>query len=764
MPEAVSSKQTSNVSRRNLLKGGGALVVSFSMSALPTPAAADFPDVPPNQLDSWLAISEDGTVTGRTGRIEMGTGVTTVYTQAIAEELDVPVSAVRFILGDTALVPEQGKSTASNSVTLNLPPMRQAAAEARFVLLELAAKKFDVPVAQLTVTDGVVQISGDPSRRVSYGELIGGRRFDVTVGVKGSGISTQLLGRGKLKEPSQFRMLGKSVPRVDVPTKVTGEFSYVHDVRLEGMLHGTVVLPPAVGAELLSVEGLARPIHGIVKIVTTGNFVGIVAETEQAAVQARNEIRVKWSAAKGPDLKDVYGVIMNAPVQKDLLENEWGDVDGGLAKADFIFDNTYRLPYNSHGMIGPSCSVADWREDALTIYSGTQWPDGTRTSVAEILGMPKSKVRLIWVQAAGSYGRLGVDDAAADAALLSQAVGRPVRVQWQRRDEHAWGPYNPGAVIKIRAGLDKSGKVVGWDYQNWTTSHSIDEVGNVMAWRLIGNNPGNDRLSGSIRSSPMNYSDKKLISTPSSDPQCYTFESVRLNSHYRKEITRSIYMRSVGSIQNTFAIESMMDEMAAKVGADPIEFRLRHLPLGPRMKAVLQAVAKLANWKAGPRQTLKAGPGILAGRGVALFGQGRNSAYVATIVDVEVTKATGEVYVRRVYVGFDAGRVINPDGLRNQIEGATLMGISRGLKEEVTFSGRRVTISDWASYPVLTFTEVPESIEMVILDNDHPPMGAGEPPNVTPAGAIGNAIAHATGVRLRELPLTPGRVLSQLGA
>jgi nicotinate dehydrogenase subunit B len=730
--------------RRSFLKAGGAIVVAFSlpMGIAGKAHAGTFAAVAPEQLDSWLAVAEDGSVTAFTGRIDMGTGVETVYTQAIAEELDVPVSAVKFVMGDTARTPEQGKSTASNSVMFNLPPMRQAAAEARLVLLELASAKLGVPVQDLTVKDGVVSARSNPGKSVKYSELIGGKRFNITVGTKDSGIKTQLVGRAKLKDPKDFKVLGTSVPRVDIPAKVRGEFKYIHDVTVDGMVHGTVVLPPERGAKLVSVDGFSRDVPGVIKVVTKGNFVGIVAETERAAVQARNALKVKWAPSENK-FDDIYTVVRNTPIVKDVTEGEAGDAAAALGKAATVVEGTYYLPFNSHGMMGPSCAIADFRDDTLTIWAGTQWPDGTRRDVAAMMGLPVENVRLVWFEGSGSYGRLGVDDAAGDAALLSREVGRPVRLQWQRTDEHGWSPLNPGAVIKVRAGLDKNKTITAWDFESWTPSHSTGERGNILAWRALGTNPGHPRLSGGA------------------DKPSYPIANMRVVTHYTNEIVRAVYMRSVGGIQNIFAIESMLDDLAAKAGVDPIEFRLRHLT-DERAKAVLKAAAAKADWKPGQKRGGKGD--VVSGRGVALCANNPSTGNIATIVDIDVNKRTGAIRVKRAFVAFDVGRIANPDGLRNQTEGGTIMGISRALKEEVMFDGASVASVDWATYPVLQFSEVPESIEVVMIDSENPPLGAGEPPNIAPAPAIANAVFAATGVRLYSLPLTPDRVKSALDA
>jgi nicotinate dehydrogenase subunit B len=730
--------------RRAFLKTGGSLVIAFSLR-MGVAAATDFAPVPANQLDSWIAIAEDGKVTAFTGRVDIGTGTQTVYCQAIAEELDIPVQSVSVVMGDTARTPEQGKSTASNSVALNLKPMRQAAADARGVLLDLAAEKLGVPRDQLSTADGATFVKGQPDRKATYGQLIGGRRFLRELAIKGEGLFTDIIGKEPLKARRDFTVIGNPVERVDIPAKVRGEFKFVHDVTVDRMVHCAVVLPPAVGARLVSVEP-GEPVPGLIKVVVINNFVGVVAETEQAAQAARSRIKTVWSPPDGDVLDDIYDVIRNRTIVKDQSEGEIGNVAEALRDAAQVVEATFHLPVNCHGMMGPSCAVADFRGNSLTLWSGTQWPDGTRKDIAAMMVMPAEKVHLMWVEAAGSYGRLGVDDAAADAALLSREVARPVRVQWQRADEHTWSPLNPGAVIAVKAGLDSDGNVSAWQYDNWSASHSTGESGNMLAWRALGSNPNHLRFSGAAE-------------TPT-----YPFVNQKVVSHYTDEIVRAVYMRSVGGIQNVFAIESMMDMLAEKAGVDPVEFRLRQLK-DERMTAVLRATADLAKWRPGSQRGSNGD--VATGRGVALNGSRTTpphlgQAYTTTIVDVDVNRQTGAIHVRRVYVGFDAGMIVNPDGLRNQIEGGTIMGISRALKEEVTFGGRSITSSDWRGYPVLRFTEAPDSIEIVTLDNDHPSLGAGEPPNTTPAAAIANAVYAATGARITALPLKPERVKAAL--
>jgi CO/xanthine dehydrogenase Mo-binding subunit len=751
-------EDTKKFDRASLLKGGGALVVAFGLPLGGTAVAraagersdaTNFGDLPLAQLDSWIKIDSTGKVTLSQGHLDVGTGTKTAWGQMVADELDVPFESVTVIQGDTAITPNGGKSTASNGISLGGQPIVVAAATARQALLNLASAKLGAPVSQLSVTDGVVSVNGNASSKVTYGELIGGRTFNVTMAVNAPAFGDRAaLQRGPLvsssaalKDPSLYKVRGKSIPRTDIPDKVTGKFTYVHNVRVPGMLHGRVIRQPAIGARLLGVDGFRHKVTGVVKVVAQGDFLGVVAKTEFEAIQAAANLKVRWSRSTGlPDYSQVYAATKNSKLIQDVTERNTGDATAAIAGADKVLQATFDTPFNAHAMIGPSAAVADYKSDGtLTIWAGTQWPDGTRTDIAAMLGIPRANVQVIHNEPAGCYGRLGVDDAAADAALLSKAVGQPVRVQWMRQDEHGHAPFNSAATIEIKAGLDKSGKIVGWDYHNWTASHSRGESGNQLAWRAIGGNPDWPRLSGGADAGP------------------YVIGNQRVVSHYMDELLRGVYMRSVGGIQNTFARESMMDDLAAAAGIDPIQFRLNHLT-DPRHINVIQTAAKLFGWDSRTSPRKQSGD-VVTGRGIATSGV---AAYIATIIEVQVNKKTGVVKTTRAAVGFDVGRIINPGTLNQQMEGGTIMGISRAIKEEVKFNTKgSVTTTDWSSYPILRFTEVPK-IQVALIDTPNPSGGAGEPPNEVPAGAIGNAIFDATGVRIRQMPFTPARVKAAL--
>ena len=582
---------TKVMSRRQFVKGGGALVVSFSMTGYIQPLMASAQaatgsantvrSLVPEQLDSWLAISQDGGVTVYTGRIDMGTGVETAWGQMVAEELDVAFQRVKIVMGDTGLTPDQGKSTASNGVSLGAQPLRTAAAEARQALLRLASTHLKAPASELVVKEGIVKVIGNSSKQVSYGELIGARQFDIQLKVTPDLTrGPQVEGTAKLKSPDQYTIVGQSVPRVDIPAKVTASFNFVQDVRVPGMLHGRVVRPKAIGASLISLdESSVSQVPGLVKVVRKGNFVGVVAEREEQAIQAARQLKVNWSDGSPlPEYKDLYEATRKAPLIETKVDDDQGDVESALAEAATSLKATYEYPYQMHAMLGPSCAVADVRNDQATVWSGSQWPQGDRRDLAQMLGLPAEKVHLIWVEASGSYGRLGCDDAAADSAILSQAVGRPVRVQWMRHDEHGWEPVSPAMVMDLRAGLDTQGKVMGWDFEQWTSSHATGESGNFLAWRLLGTAPGWGRLSGG------------------SGQHSYVFPNNRLVTHFVEPMLRAVYLRGPGRIQNNFANESFLDELAAAANIDPIDFRLRHLQ-DRRSIEVLKASAKEAAWE-----------------------------------------------------------------------------------------------------------------------------------------------------------------------
>jgi len=723
------------ISRRQFLGSGGALVVAF---AVPSSARGQAP-ASSASLDAWLAVGADGTVTVFCGKVELGTGVETALAQIVAEELDVPLARVTMVLGDTWRTPNQGPTVGSKTIQQGGPQLRQAAAAARQALLELAGLRLGADIDRLVVRDGVVTIDGAPARRVTYGELIGGRRFNREVSA-----------RVAVKTPDRYRIVGTAVSRVDIPAKVRGAHVYVQNVRVAGMLHGRVVRPPAVGGTLAGVdEASLRDIPGA-RVVVRGNFVGVVAEREELAIRAARELRVTWNDGAGlSETGDVYEAIRATPTTDRVVRSK-GDVTAALAAAADVRRATYQTPFQMHASIGPSCAVADVRPGQVTIWSGTQGAWALRDAIAQVLGVPREGVRVIWVEASGCYGHNGADDAAADAALLSQAVGRPVRVQWMRHDEHGWEPKGPAMVIDVRAALDAAGAVVAWDYAVRTPTHSTrpgGEGGNLLAGQLVGLRPRTGFVGGDRNAD-----------------HPYVFPNDRVTVRWQStSLLRPSALRGLGAPQNVYANESFMDELAAAAQADPVEFRLRHLK-DPRATAVIEAAAKLARWTPRPSPAPRAAAdGIARGRGIAYARYENQNAYVAVVTEVAVNRQSGAVRVSRVWVAHDCGLVINPDGVRNQIEGNVVQTISRALKEEVGFDRRGVTSLDWSSYRILTFSEVPEAVEITLIDRrDQPAVGAGEPAACPVPAAIANAIFDATGARVRTMPFTPERVRKAL--
>jgi CO/xanthine dehydrogenase Mo-binding subunit len=722
-----------NRSRRDFLERSGALVVSFG---LPIGALAQAGLPPTPDLDAWLAIATDGHVTAFCGKVELGTGIETAITQLVAEELEVAVGQVSLVMGDTERCPDQGPTVGSRTLQAAGPQIRQAAADARQTLLNMAAARLGVPVASLAAKDGVV--TGPGGRRVGYAELIGGGRLDA-----------KLAQRGRLKTPAAMTVIGKPIPRVDLPGKVHGAHPYIQNLSVPRMLHGRVVRSPRAGATVAAVDGSAvAGLPGNVRIVGLGNFVGVVAEREEQAIAAAAALRVTWQGgAELPAAEALPAALKAAPATERVAQTN-GDVEAALATAARTAAAEYFVPFQMHASIGPACAVADVRPGAATLWSATQSSFLTRGSVATLLGLPAEQVRLIWVEGSGCYGHNGADDATADAALLSHAVGAPVRVQWMRADEHGWEPKGPAMAIAVRGGLDQRGRVVAWDSRVYSATHSSRPNGAAPGNLLAGAELGFPRSVGNVG---VERNARPLYRFPN--------DRVRL-SLLETSMLRSSALRGLGSPQNTFAIESFMDELAAVAGVDPIAFRLRHLQ-DPRGVAVLEEVAKLARWD--PRRSPQADRTAGTGRGVAFVQYDNAGAYVGLVVEVRVDRAGGRVRVERAYVAHDCGLVVNPDGVRNQIEGNVIQGLSRALLEEVRFDRQAVTSLDWASYPILRFSDVPSEIAISLIDRrDQPSLGAGEPATAPVFAAVANAIFDATGARLRSVPFTAERVKAAL--
>jgi nicotinate dehydrogenase subunit B len=757
-------------SRKTFLKGGGALIVGFSLAGagLAGRANADLVGLPyPNlgAIDTWLSIGADGTVTLFAGKVDMGTGSTTGMLQIVADELDVSMSKLKFVAGITGATPDQYVSSASAAIMSGGPAIRQAAAEARQALLQMAATKLGVTVDKLTVGDGVVSVASDPSKKVAYAELIGGKQFNlvpmtVTPTVNGA-FGPTLKGSAAVKNYSAYKVVGAEIPRIDIPDKVTGKFTYVRDIRVPGMLHGRVVRPNPWGADLVKVEGLPEAIPGIVKIVVKGNFVGVVATTEWAAIQAASRLKVKWSDwAEMPAQTEIYSKLRSVPVKQRTGPADVGNVDAAFAGAAKTISATYNSPYNMHGTIGPSAAVADVSNGKATIWTHSQGVYGLRTSLAVLLGLPEPNVQLIYVAGGGAFGQNGADDAAADAALMSQATGKPVRVQWMRQDEHGWVGYAPARTGDFRGALDAQGNVVAWQGTSWSqaawnrpasTGAPEGYPGNLLDAQLLGMPPGFDGGIGATNNAVPPY---ELIKNKQIALNYLGTTSSR-NGAIK---IRTGSMRTVGGFGAGFPVESFMDELAYAAGADPLQFRLKHLT-DQRAIDVLNEVAKLSGWETRPAPKAGQKGTVVTGRGVAY------GSRVAVVADVEVNRKTGKVRVTRACVAHDCGLIVSPDGVRSQVEGNVIMSSSRTIHEQVRITREAVTSVDWVSYPIMRFMDTPDEIKVSLLNHpEAPATGAGEATGSWVAPAIANAFFDATGVRMRQLPMTPARVRATFAA
>jgi len=737
---------TALLTRRDFAKAAGALVVAFGLGPRVAFAqgAARLPGSLDNnrRLDAWIRIDPEGTVTVFTGKVELGQGAVTALAQIAAEELDVAFSRIRMIAGDTARTPNEGFTSGSQSMEFGGTALKFAAAEARSILLDLAARKLNAAPESLAVSDGIIRTAGGES--ASYWTLSPEAAFQREVTAKAF-----------TKSSDRYKIIGRSIPRLDIPAKLTGGAAYVQDMRLPGMLFGRVVRPPSYNAELVELD--LEPINrmpGVVATVRDGRFLGIIAEREEQAIAARDALstRAKWTQKPSLPLQAQIHEFLESLPSRPITANS----DAGTAASETggrrTFSAKYTRPYQAHASIGPSCAVAQWRDGKLTVWSHTQGVFPLRGDLAKALKLGNDQVTVTHVPGSGCYGHNGADDAALDAALLARAAqGRPVKVQWMRDDEFAWEPYGPAMSMQIDAALDGSGRIVDWTYQVWTNTHSTRPGGNdgvnlIAAWHLA---------------DPMKPASPEVIPLPAGGGDrnaiaIYDIPSKRMTQHFIPEMPiRVSALRTLGAYANVFAIESFMDELAAAAGADPLEFRLRHLS-DPRAKAVLEAAAKAADWRAG------AAPTGTRGRGIGFAHYKNHACYVAVVAEVEVDRATGAVRVLKATCAADAGQIVNPDGLKNQMEGGIVQSTSWTLKEQVTFDRERITSRDWQSYPILTFAEVPE-VEVMLIDRPGEPwLGAGEAASGPTAAAIANAVAHATGARIRDLPLSPERVKAGL--
>lgn len=735
------SPPAATLTRRALLEAG-ALVVGFCFApavSAQRQSAADAPrNLPLDEVDSFLAIRGDGTVVVHSGKVDLGTGHRIAMRQMVGEELAVAVERIELIEGDTALTPDQGPTAGSSGIMRGGVELRQAAATAREALLAMAAQRLQSPVADLTLADGEVRAAG--GRRIALAELVGERGFDVKMNPK-----------APLKRPSQYVLVGKSLPRPDVPAKVTGRHVYVHDHVLPGMLHGRVLRPPAVGAKVEAVDESSVAALPGVRVVRIADFVGVVSADEWAAVRAARELKVRWSDSAtliGHDA--VIDWARTGPFVAEEVISAKGDAQrvAALSGAADALRATYSWPIQSHGSIGPSCAVADVRADGGTVWTASQASHRFLNVFAALVDLPRDKLRVIYLDGAGCYGMNGHDDAAADAVLMSKAVGKPVRVQWSRQDELAWDPKGPPQLLELKATLTSDGRIDAWETEMWVPRATAN-----LEWV-----PLLSPLAAGMRQ-PVGQA-TGLVSQNGDPP--YPVNAVKVSAHWLGPAPlRPSNIRAPGKVANCFAVESFVDELAAKAKMDPLGFRLRDLS-DSRGIEVMRRMALMIGWQARPSPLTASGGSVVAGRGMAYIHYKNSETYVAVAMEVEVERSTGEITVRRVCCAHDCGLMINPGAVRAQVEGNILQTLSRTLYEETTFDRSRVTSVDWSSYRLLRFPAVPH-LEIALIDRpDQPPLGAGEAASSPVPAALANAVFDATGVRLRSVPFSSGKLKALL--
>lgn len=759
-------------SRREFLKTTGLLVVGISSAQFGSAqAAGPYPDIDFHQLDSWIVIREDNTATFYVGKTDLGQGTGTAFRQIMSDELDIAYDNTDVVMGVTDRTPDQGGSGGSDALQTDGWPMRRVAAEARRVLLSLASDRLNVPVEQLSVSDGVVTVAANPSRRVTYGELIGGKRFNVTL--TGRNIN-EVTGQAPLKTVQQLKVTGTSPQRFDIPPKVDGSLKWAVDVKVAGMVHARNVKPPTAGAQLVSIdETSVSRIPGFIQVVREGNYVAVVCEREEQAIQAARQLKAEWKkpeATPFPPSDDLHSYMRAAEPTSSGRPSVAGDPDAAFAGAAKTFEGDYFVPFVGHTAIGPAHAMADPSDGQLTIYSNDMKSYGLRTGVAQFLNMPADKIRVVWMDGPQAYGRTAADDAGFEAAYLATKLNRPVRVQWMRDEETAWDTKGPAYAMRMRGALDADGNLV-----------AADQDFRAVDYNHVGYNEHDSvliaQLTGRRRSTP-------AAGRASTSTDSYTIPNRRFTTHVVslplvwETPLRTGNLRDPDGPQVTFGSESFIDEMAYQAGADPLAFRLKMLEAGTgdddgfrraRSIACVKAAAEAYGWDTRTSPKARGDGEILTGRGIAY--SYRSQTIAAEIAEVEVNRRTGKVWVKRIVCAHDCGLVVNPEGLRHTVECALQYSLSRALHEEVAFNSERVTSVDWGSHPTLRHSDTPERIDIVIVNGDPNPdrpdlphYGAGEASCKPLLAAVGNAIFDATGVRIRSVPFRPARVLAALQA
>ena len=782
--DAKSQLEREGFTRREMFGGLGALIVGFSAvntfseKASAQPPASTLIDTA--QVDSWIAIGSDGMVTAYSGKCDFGQGFRTVQHQLVSEELSVPMNRIRMIICDTAVSPDQGVSSGSQAHLAefgNTPGspatstgLRQALATARDALLQMASAALGAPVSALTIKNGDIMLTSDSTKRVTYAQLVGAKRFRITVNTK-----------AVPKDPATYTVLGVSVPRLDIPDKVTGKFQYVQHVRVPGMRHGKVVRPPSPGAKYISHDpGSVSGLPGNVLVVVKNNFVGVVADTDWYAQQAALALNVTWSDAPPlPDQATFFDWMKKQPTRDSLVVSS-ADIATKLSGAAKTVSATYYHPYQMHGSIGTSCAVADIKGTGAsgygTIWCASQGVYPQRDSVAQVLGIPNVNIRVVFAEGSGCYGLNGADTVCFDAAVLSQAAGAAVRLQYMRWDEMMAGEsYGPAYVVNLQAGLDANSQIQAWNYEAWTLTKgnrpAVNAAGNIISGNLMGfPTPG---IVPSTAANPANFSNNSNADSAYGAGIVNGVSGGTGNVQSEKILTHTMDspfftgpLRSPNRLQNTFANESFIDEVAASVKVDPVQYRIRHL-VDQRLIDCVNAAANAVNWDTRPSpKPGNAKTGVVTGRGISCCLYEGNNGYCALVAEVSVDQDSGVITVTRFAASQDSGTISNPNGLMNQMEGGALQGMSRALYEELTWDQTNVLVRDWRYYSVyrLGFMPVPPVITVPINRVGKPQLGAGECVITCVGSAIANAVFDATGARLRQVPFTPDRVLAALAA
>ena len=770
--------------RRDFIKSSGMLVVGFSAIARANPfegldaqtaaaqSAGPYPDPDFRQLDSWIVIRQDNTATFYVGKTDLGQGTGTAFRQIMSDELDIAYDKTTCVMGSTDVTVDQGGSGGSDALQADGWPMRRVAAEARRVLLEMASTRFGVPVTALVVSEGVVSVAADPSRKVTYGDLIGGRKFNVTLAGKNTDTTT---GTAKLKTVQEMKYVGQSPTRYDIPAKVDGSLKWAVDVKAPGMVHARNIKPPVAGATLLGVdESSVKSIPGFIRVVRKGNYLAVVCEREEQAIRAARQLKANWqkpATAPFPSSEDLFKYMRSATPSFSGAPAVAGNPDavfsgGGVT----IVEAQYDVPFQGHTALGPAHAMADPSNDQLTIYSNDMKSYGMRNGVAQFLQMPRDRVRVVWMDGPQGYGRTAADDAGFEAAFLAKEIGRPVRMQWMRQEETAWDTKGPAYACTMRGALDAQGNLVALHYDARAADHNhvgYNEHDTVLIAQLGGTHKAEPARGRASTPSDMYVIPNRKQTTAVVPLPLVWGSPIRMGN-----------LRDPDGPQVTFASESFIDELAAAAKADPVGFRMKLLQASTdddsgfkraRSIGCMRAATEKFGWDARPSPRPRASGDILTGRGIAYAY--RSQTIAVEIAEVEVNRRTGHVWVKRLVCAHDCGLVVNPEALKRTVECGMLHSLSRTLHEEVRFDTEKVTSVDWVTHPTMTHADTPAVIDVILVNGDPNPnrpdlphYGAGETVCKPTLAAIANAIFDATGVRLRRVPFRDARVLAALKA